>query len=122
MILLLYGCKKKLPISISCVCSKGVYTMNAKPIFTFVLPFLLLCSGANAQKLTSDMPYVKNGHERHVLDIYTPEEPAGKPLPVMFWIHGGGWQVGDKSDVALKPKSENGRPDRRRSQVARLGA
>ncbi len=22
----------------------------------------------------------------------------------MFWIHGGGWQVGDKSDVALKPK------------------
>ena len=26
------------------------------------------------------------------------------PLPVMFWIHGGGWQVGDKSDVGLKPK------------------
>jgi acetyl esterase/lipase len=22
----------------------------------------------------------------------------------MFWIHGGGWQVGDKGDVALKPK------------------
>ena len=22
----------------------------------------------------------------------------------MFWIHGGGWQVGDKSDVGLKPK------------------
>ena len=21
----------------------------------------------------------------------------------MFWIHGGGWQAGDKSDVALKP-------------------
>ena len=78
--------------------------MNAKPIFAFVLPFLLLCSGAIAQKLTSDIPYVENGHERHVLDIYTPEEPAEKPLPVMFWIHGGGWQVGDKSDVALKPK------------------
>ncbi|MHC4632887.1 MAG: carboxylesterase family protein, partial [Planctomycetota bacterium] len=82
----------------------AVRKRNAKPIFTFVLPFLLLCSGANALKLTSDIPYVKNGHERHVLDIYTPEEPAGKPLPVMFWIHGGGWQVGDKSDVALKPK------------------
>jgi acetyl esterase/lipase len=25
-------------------------------------------------------------------------------LPVMFWIHGGGWQAGDKTDVALKPK------------------
>ncbi|NLS93835.1 MAG: alpha/beta hydrolase [Planctomycetaceae bacterium] len=22
----------------------------------------------------------------------------------MFWIHGGGWQAGDKGDVALKPK------------------
>jgi len=48
---------------------------------------------------------VENGHNRHVLDIYTPEDPGGKILPVMFWIHGGGWQAGDKSDVALKPKA-----------------
>ncbi|MHC4533651.1 MAG: carboxylesterase family protein, partial [Planctomycetota bacterium] len=47
---------------------------------------------------------MENGHERHVLDIYTPEKPSRKSLPVMFWIHGGGWQVGDKSDVALKPR------------------
>ncbi|MHC4509251.1 MAG: carboxylesterase family protein, partial [Planctomycetota bacterium] len=79
--------------------------MNAKLVFAFVLPFFLLCSRAIAQKLTSDIPYAENGHERHVLDIYTPEEPAEKSLSVMFWIHGGGWQVGDKSDVALKPKS-----------------
>jgi arylformamidase len=78
--------------------------MNAKPIFAFVLPFLLLYSSASAQKLNSDIPYVENGHKRHVLDIYTPEKPAKKSLPVMFWIHGGGWQAGDKSDVALKPK------------------
>ena len=32
--------------------------------------------------------------------------PAGaKNLPVVFWIHGGGWQSGDKSMVALKPKA-----------------
>ena len=32
--------------------------------------------------------------------------PAGaKNLPVVFWIHGGGWQTGDKSMVALKPKA-----------------
>ena len=78
--------------------------MNTKPIFAFVLPFLLLCSGVNAQKLISDIPYVENGHKRHVLDIYTPQEPAKKSLPVMFWIHGGGWQAGDKRDVALKPR------------------
>lgn len=23
----------------------------------------------------------------------------------MFWIHGGGWQAGDKTDVAIKPKA-----------------
>jgi arylformamidase len=39
-----------------------------------------------------------------VLDIYTPKNSAGKSLPVVFWIHGGGWRVGDKGNVALKPK------------------
>jgi acetyl esterase/lipase len=27
-----------------------------------------------------------------------------KHAPVMFWIHGGGWETGDKSDVAQKPQ------------------
>ena len=27
-----------------------------------------------------------------------------KNLPVVFWIHGGGWQAGDKSSVQIKPK------------------
>ena len=70
----------------------------------FVLPLLTFCNAAMAQKLTADIPYIENGHERHVLDIYTPEKPADKSLPVMFWIHGGGWQAGDKSRVQLKPK------------------
>ena len=78
--------------------------MNPR-LISFVLPFLLLCNCAVAQKRMADIPYVENGHKRHVLDIYTPEQPAEKSLPVMFWIHGGGWQVGDKSDVALKPKA-----------------
>jgi len=49
-----------------------------------------------------DVPYPDDGHERHGLDIYAPENARG--LPVMLWIHGGGWRVGGKSDVALKPK------------------
>ena len=51
-----------------------------------------------------EIPYVESGHKRQVLDIYLPDDSEGKNLPVMFWIHGGGWQVGDKSDVGLKPK------------------
>lgn len=40
--------------------------------------------------------------ERHVLDIYAPAK--AKNLPVVFWIHGGGWQGGDKTSVQLKPE------------------
>lgn len=76
--------------------------MNRMQLSACIL--LVLGNTASAQKLTADIPYVENGHERHVLDIYTPETSSAASLPVMFWIHGGGWQVGDKSDVALKPK------------------
>ncbi|MFN0195241.1 MAG: alpha/beta hydrolase, partial [Planctomycetaceae bacterium] len=78
--------------------------MNYKLTTVFALHLLVFCNVGSAQKLTSNIPYVENGHERHVLDIYVSEEPDNGSLPVMFWIHGGGWQVGDKSDVALKPK------------------
>lgn len=57
-----------------------------------------------AQELISNVPYVDGGHARHVLDIYKPTKKDAAALPVVFWIHGGGWQAGDKSDVALKPK------------------
>jgi acetyl esterase/lipase len=49
-----------------------------------------------------DVPYVDKGHERQVLDLYSPAK--AKNLPVVFWIHGGGWQAGDKSDVQIKPQ------------------
>jgi len=78
--------------------------MNRKFTAALAISVFLLSDVATAQKLTSNVPYVKNGHERHVLDIYTSEKAVDGSLPVMFWIHGGGWQVGDKSDVALKPK------------------
>ena len=65
--------------------------------------FLLLASLASAQNLKSNVPYASPGHERHVLDIYAPE--GAKNLPVVFWIHGGGWQTGDKSSVQIKPRA-----------------
>ena len=58
--------------------------MNCKLITAFVLPLLVFCSIGSAQKQTSDIPYVENGHERQVLDIYTSESAAGGSLPVMF--------------------------------------
>ena len=66
---------------------------------------LLFASLAQAQTLKQNVHYVENGHERHVLDVYSPAE--AKSLPVVFWIHGGGWQGGDKSDVQIKPRIFN---------------
>jgi arylformamidase len=66
------------------------------------LVFLLLASVADAQNLKSNIPYADHAHERQVLDIYAPE--GAKNLPVVFWIHGGGWQTGDKTDVQIKPR------------------
>ena len=62
---------------------------------------LLFAVYAMAQEMNRSIPYVENGHARHVLDIYTPA--GAKNLPVVFWIHGGGWQTGDKANVQEKP-------------------
>jgi acetyl esterase/lipase len=64
--------------------------------------FLVLLSAAQAENLTSNVRYADSGHERQVLDIYTPDD--GKDLPVVFWVHGGGWQTGDKTSVQIKPR------------------
>ena len=42
-----------------------------------------------------DLAYVDNGHERHKLDLYLPKQAKG-PLPLLIWVHGGGWQNGSK--------------------------
>lgn len=52
-------------------------------------------------KVYRDVPYSEPKSERQTLDIYAP--PEGEQHPVVFWIHGGGWQVGDKSEVQHKP-------------------
>jgi len=71
--------------------------------FTCLLLVALGCvSAAHAQSVTRDIPYA-TAHERQVLDVYAPA--GAKNLPVVFWIHGGGWQTGNKSMVALKPKA-----------------
>jgi acetyl esterase/lipase len=60
-------------------------------------------ASARAQEIKRDIPYVEKGHERQVLDVYAPKD--ARNLPVVFWIHGGGWQAGDKKEVQAKPRA-----------------
>lgn len=53
-------------------------------------------------KVTRDIAYVNPGDPKQTLDVYAPAE--AKSLPVVVWIHGGGWQAGDKKDVDRKPQ------------------
>src|SRR4051812_45723605 len=64
-------------------------------------------ASARAQEIERDISYVKNADKRQTLDVYAP--PNAKNLPVIFWIHGGGWQAGDKSEVYTKPQVFNGK-------------
>jgi hypothetical protein len=62
-----------------------------------VLPFVaLLLAGlgirAEEPKKLLNVPYGK--HPRQVLDFF--QAKSEKPTPVVFYIHGGGWQNGDK--------------------------
>ena len=60
-------------------------------------------SVAQAQNVKSNIPYAEPALERQVLDVYAPKD--AKNLPVVFWIHGGGWQAGDKTSVQGKPQA-----------------
>jgi acetyl esterase/lipase len=65
----------------------------------FIAACLCLITVSFAQtagvKSHRDLIYVEGGHERHKLDLYLPEK-AGGPLPLIIWVHGGGWQNGSK--------------------------
>jgi len=72
-----------------------------------LLTVSMVLTSSQAQDVKRDIPYAKNADKLQTLDVYAP--PNAKNLPVVFWIHGGGWQTGDKSDVHIKPQVFNGK-------------
>jgi acetyl esterase/lipase len=70
-----------------------------------LLVVLAVAAQARAQDVKRDVPYVESAHKLQALDVYSPKD--AKNLPVVVWIHGGGWQTGDKKDVQVKPQAFN---------------
>lgn len=84
-----------------------------------VLAFLLTATAALAQPATPtreslekqlanrpveahfDLPYAGNSNPKQALDLYLPKvRKTDKPLPVVAYIHGGGWVHGDRKGAA----------------------
>lgn len=73
------------------------------PRFVVFLFFAAISATAADPVSHRNVPYALPGNERQSLDIFAPA--GAKGLPVVVWIHGGGWQRGDKSGVKLKPQA-----------------
>jgi acetyl esterase/lipase len=69
---------------------------------------VLLAAGpvARAEGLQKQLNVPYGKHPRQVLDFYPAK--SDKPTPVVFFIHGGGWQGGDKKGFNPKPFLDKG--------------
>ena len=47
-------------------------------------------------RVERDISYIDGGDEAQRLDLYLPEAVPEKPLPLLVYIHGGGWRAGSK--------------------------
>jgi acetyl esterase/lipase len=69
--------------------------------FWIAFIFLLSCAGSVRAAFTSltNLRYQTGTEVRHVLDIHRPSPLPATPMPVILWIHGGGWLTGAKDPV-----------------------
>lgn len=49
-------------------------------------------------RIYPNLAYVEPGAPRQKLDLYIPFPVSAKPVPVIVYLHGGGWQRGSKAD------------------------
>lgn len=59
--------------------------------------------GRVAAKVQSDVVYGRADGKDLLMDVYCPSNEVGAKLPVVMYIHGGGWIMGGKSMLAMMP-------------------
>lgn len=74
----------------------------------FILPLssliLLACNGKPPEppanfEVTREVAYADTTNPKQTLDLYLPLAKVDKPRPLIVFIHGGGWENGDKADA-----------------------
>jgi acetyl esterase/lipase len=64
-------------------------------------------AAAGTMDIHRDIVYAQPDGVPLTLDLYVPRN-AAKPPPVVIWIHGGGWQAGDKTNGCPLPLAHSG--------------
>src|SRR5271166_2501053 len=60
-------------------------------------------TGGNSVAWITNIPYVDGGGPQQQLDLYMPTEQ--KNMPLVVFVHGGGWEHGDKAGDSLNPNN-----------------
>lgn len=76
--------------------------MSKAPTCILALVAVTLASqttfGQHGFETQLNIPYAATDNPRQQLDLYLPTARGEEPLPVIAFIHGGGWRVGGKGD------------------------
>ncbi len=78
-------------------------TVLVAPLTSVLAQSQTATSAHGKLNMKQNIPYAEPADPRQMVDIYAPE--SAKNLPVVFWIHGGGWQTGDRTSIQLKPQA-----------------
>ncbi len=78
-------------------------------LLVFVLPSVfilhpLFCAPPGPPpnfEVTRDVAYAGTTNPKQTLDLFLPLAKAGTPRPLVIFIHGGGWESGDKADLSI---------------------
>jgi len=73
-----------------------VFATPRVPVSILILASFLLGSSHAAPEVIRDIEYSRPGGYSLKLDLYLPENRQGVALPVVVWVHGGGWKNGSK--------------------------
>lgn len=91
-----------LVLGLACAATAAAQQEKAKEKATPKRP--MVPPGVKAER---DVEYARAGELGLKLDLYVPEG-AKAPLPLLIWIHGGGWSGGSKDQCPALPFSARG--------------
>ena len=69
-----------------------------KPFMWLVIPVVLLLS--RERLVGSDLNIAYGNDPKQRLSVYTASNSKASTHPVLIWVHGGGWLIGDKRNLA----------------------